>query len=156
MRRSLAIPLLLAALAITGCTAEPEASASAPVDPIDAAYAPHNKCLGENGVKLKEKSPGVWDVDKTAIGDGKVMLAAQEKCEHLLPGKLPVDQVALKKAREAAECYRRNGYPEWPDPDPETGEFPPGPETDMNDSAVMRECMPVAPEDNLGTAPVSD
>ncbi|MFE5716723.1 hypothetical protein ACFQ7J_38585 [Streptomyces sp. NPDC056501] len=154
MRRSLAIPLLLAALAVTGCTAEPEASASAPVDPIDAAYAPHNKCLGENGVKLKEKSPGVWDVDKTAIGDGKVMLAAQEKCEHLLPGKLPVDQAALKKAREVAECYRRNGYPEWPDPDPETGEPPEG--ADMDDNAVMRKCMPVAPEDNLGTAPVSD
>ncbi|WP_328943152.1 hypothetical protein OG259_17820 [Streptomyces sp. NBC_00250] len=152
MRRVLAIPLLLAGLALVGCTAGPEDSQAAPVDPIDAAYAEHNKCLGEHGVKLREKSTGVWVVDKDAV-DRKVMVDAEEKCKSLLPFELPVDQDALKRAQGVAECYRRNGYPDWPDPDPKTGEFPEG--SDMNDSAVMRKCSPVAPEDNLGTAPVS-
>ncbi|WP_329621802.1 hypothetical protein OG357_16130 [Streptomyces sp. NBC_01255] len=136
MRRSPAIPLLLVALALTGCTEE---AARAPIDPIDAVYAAHTECLGKHGVKLKEKSPGVMTVDKDAI-DRKVIMAAQEECKSLLPAKLPVDQEALKVSQAIAECYRRNGYPDWPDPDPETGEAPVG--ADMDDTAVMSKCRP--------------
>ncbi|WP_405856519.1 hypothetical protein OG361_23475 [Streptomyces sp. NBC_00090] len=136
MRRSPAIPLLLVALALTGCTAE---AARAPIEPVDAAYAAHTECLGKHGVELKEKSAGVWVVDKGVI-DHKAMLAAQEECKSLLPTELPVDQEALKVGKQISECYRRNGYPDYPDPDPKTGEVPAG--TDMNDSAVMRKCHP--------------
>ncbi|MEU3604919.1 hypothetical protein AB0E83_05600 [Streptomyces sp. NPDC035033] len=134
MRRLLATPLLLVplGLALAGCASEPE------ISPVEAAYNPYMKCLGENKVKIMERSPGVLAVDKAAMDgdpDG-VMLAAQKKCENLIPAELPVDPVALEQQKKLAECYRRNGYPDWPDPNPKTGEI----EADMDDSAVMRKC----------------
>ncbi|CAM5324819.1 hypothetical protein [Streptomyces narbonensis] len=134
MRRLLTAPLLLAALgcAVTGCTSEPELS------PVEAAYVEHTECLGENGVKLKEARPGYWVVDKDALDKQprRVMLDAQEKCESLVPAELPVDPAVLKQQQKLADCYRRNGYPDWPDPDPKTGEIP----ADMNDNAVQSKC----------------
>ncbi|MFF0481255.1 hypothetical protein [Streptomyces sp. NPDC004435] len=134
MRRLLAVPLLLVPLGVVlaGCTSEPE------ITPIEAAFNPYMKCLGEHDVKVTERNPGALAVDKDAMRDvpADVILRAQEKCESLVPAELPVDPAVWEKQKRIAECYRRNGYPDWPDPNPRTGEI----EADMDDGVLMVKC----------------
>lgn len=155
MRRPLAAPLLLAALAalaLTGCAggtepAAPAASRPVPAAPAEAAYVPFYDCLAEQGLKLVETEGGGRRVDKDANSE-KAQREADKACRSLMPAELPVDQAQLKRDRAVSECVRRNGFPDYPDPDPTTGRLPESEAVkyDTGLHEVLRKCAPAATE----------
>lgn len=141
--RLLAVPMLLLAVALSGCSAEPEeqkvASAGGDVKPSAGASAPVDEaaqgrkfaqCMRGEGVDMPDPGaegmaamPALDPKDSAAM---KKMNAAVEKCREFLPngGEAPKASAEdLAKAREYAKCVRENGLPDFPDPDPETGRF---------------------------------
>lgn len=149
MRRPLAAPLLLAALALTGCggDTEPAASRPVPTSSIEAAYGPFYDCLAEQGLTLVDAEGGARRVDKDAH-TVEAQMAAEKACKSLIPPAPPVDQAELKRDTAMSECVRRNGFPDYPDPDPKTGRLPES-EAVKYDPAlpeILRKCRPVAAE----------
>jgi hypothetical protein len=144
MRRTLLA--LIAALALLGgCAGDKDsgdgvatagngtASASAGSNDGDVAAqtAKFAECMRENGVDMPDP-----EVD----GDGRVKFgapasgaqpadrekaqAAHEKCKQYLPngGEPPkLSDEDLEKMRKFSQCMRENGYPNFPDPQPEGG-----------------------------------
>jgi hypothetical protein len=83
--------------------------------------------MRENGVEMEDPGPDgmMRGLEVNKANEAK-LTAASTKCREFLPnggepGKMPAEDVA--KRREYAKCLRENGMPEFPDPDPETGEF---------------------------------
>lgn len=141
MRKLLtAVPLLLLA-ALAACsdggadgpgvaTVGNAASASASPDPSAPAADEEERqrqftqCMRDEGIEVDDaKGPGQ---EVRAQGDKQKMRQAMEKCRKYLPnGGEPTRPSAadLEKLREYAVCMRENGLPEFPDPDPGTGQF---------------------------------
>ncbi|WP_329621798.1 hypothetical protein OG357_16105 [Streptomyces sp. NBC_01255] len=153
MRRPLAAPLILAALALTGCggDAEPAASRPVPTSSIEAAYDPLYDCLAEQGLKLVDTEGGARRVDKDA-NTVEAQLAAEKACKSRIPAEPPLDQAQLKKDKAVSECVRRNGFPDYPDPDPKTGRLPESKEVKYAPGLpeILRKCLPVAAEAQEG------
>ncbi|MFB7591203.1 hypothetical protein [Streptomyces sp. NPDC056169] len=157
MRRSLAAPLLLAALALTGCGGDPDTDtgpAAARPDPtssVEAAFAPFYDCLAEHGLKLVESEGGARRVDKDANSE-QAQREADKACKSLMPTEPPVDQAQLKQDKAVSECVRRNGFPDYPDPDPKTGRLPESEAVKYDEKLpeILRKCRPVAGEDQGG------
>ncbi|MFE4616082.1 MULTISPECIES: hypothetical protein [Streptomyces] len=157
MRRLLATPLLLAALALTGCgggggdDTEPPTARPDPTSAVEAAFAPFYDCLAEQGLKLEETEGGARRVDKDANSE-KAQREADQACRSLMPTQLPVDQAQLKRDKAVSECVRRNGYPDYPDPDPKTGRLPESEalKYDTKLPEILRKCDPVSTEDQEG------
>ncbi|GEB61034.1 hypothetical protein [Streptomyces gardneri] len=153
MRRPLTVPLLLAALALTGCggDAEPAASRPVPTAPAEAAFVPFYDCLAEQGLKLTETEGGARRVDKDANSE-KAQRDADKACRSLMPAELPVDQEQMKQDKALSECVRRNGYPDYPDPDPKTGRLPESEalKYDAGLPEILRKCRPAAAGDQEG------
>ncbi|RSM46149.1 hypothetical protein DMB66_50170 [Actinoplanes sp. ATCC 53533] len=73
------------------------------------------------------------------------MTAASRKCREFLPNggepaKMSAEDIA--KRRDFAKCVRENGLPDFPDPDPETGDFSVG----KDKTGVIDELQAVAPK----------
>ena len=134
-RAALAAPVLAVAavLALAGCgggggTANAVASAdgkgkatSAPAGDQQKAY---RTCMEGEGVPMYLSSEGVAVVDKDKADSGKVT-AATAKCGSLQPTATegaPPSAEDIAKRRELSECIRQHGVPDYPDPDPVTGE----------------------------------
>lgn len=135
-----AVPVLLLT-GLAGCTQKenreqvasaggnPTAGASAPSD--DAALGREfARCMRGAGIEMADPGPdGMVGMPATRVGDeaaAKKMDAAMEKCREFLPtGGEPPKMSAedLAKARDYAKCVREHGLPNFPDPDPETGQF---------------------------------
>jgi hypothetical protein len=125
----------LAAALLVGCGGEAEppsvVSVGGPTthargaDPAEQA-ARYRDCLLAEGVTLLDHptEEGLPQVDKerTTV---EVLAAAQEACRALVPtgGDLvkPAPEDVEARRRYAA-CLRENGVPDYPDPDPVTGE----------------------------------
>lgn len=136
--RLIAVPVLLVAV-LGGCAAKqegpevasaggnPAASAGAPA-PQDAAAQSRKfaRCMREQGVEMPDPGPdGMVGLAIDEANQEKVT-AASNKCREFLPNggepaKMSAEDVA--KRREFAECVRANGLADFPDPDPETGDF---------------------------------
>ncbi|MFI9744596.1 hypothetical protein [Streptomyces sp. NPDC052494] len=155
MRRPLAAPLLLAALALAGCGGgggtEPPTARPDPTSAVEAAFAPFYDCLAEQGLKLEETESGARRVDKDANSE-KAQREADQACKSLMPSELPVDQAQLKRDKAVSECVRRNGYPDYPDPDPKTGRLPESEalKYDTKLPETLRKCGPVSTENQAG------
>ena len=97
---------------------------------IAAQTAKFAQCMRDNGVDMPD--PKV-DGDKVTMegpaggadaGDREKVRAAQEKCKQYLPngGEPPkMSDEDIEKMRKFAQCMRENGYPDFPDPQPEGG-----------------------------------
>jgi hypothetical protein len=131
MRLRLTTLALLAALAVTGCgpgtpdvaTAGGKAGAGAtPTANATEQQARYEQCLREHGVEVRpsDKYAPVSPVPQDRVD------AAEQACARYLPTEVepePKDPAELEKLRQFARCLREHGVPEWPDPDPRTGEF---------------------------------
>ncbi|MFD3662246.1 hypothetical protein ACFWVF_16835 [Streptomyces sp. NPDC058659] len=159
MRRPLAASLLLAALALTGCGGDTEPAASRPVPTAvaEAAFVPFYDCLAEQGLKLVDTEGGARRVDKDANSE-KAQREADKACRSLMPAELPVDQAQLKRDKAVSECVRRNGFPDYPDPDPKTGRLPESEAVkyDAGLPEILRQCRPVAAENQEGQGSAVD
>jgi hypothetical protein len=136
------VPLLIVTFALAGCSGTGKSAAPAPSASADEvtqmrAYA---KCMRANGVDMPDPSGnGVVGLPAMKAGSPEIkkVEAATEKCRDLLPAGAggepqkpsPED---LEKARALAKCFRENGMPDFPDPDPETGAVPIDPSTTLD------------------------
>jgi hypothetical protein len=142
----LASALFVAALLSAGCggggdegkagagetataTAADQGGAS-PAESQDPAQAAYLDCLAGAGVKLTTTSEGVRQIDKDQAA-ASTLKGAERKCVDLLPatagdggGDGATSPQQLAKARKASDCVRGQGFPDYPDPDPKTGEIP--------------------------------
>lgn len=141
MRRLMALPVLILALGLGGCSSdgdgatrsEPSTGASsAPAAPSSATpsagasqgsadWAAYYDCLGTQGLKLQDTGGGQKRVDKDA-NKPDAIAAAEKACAAKLPARGKVDPARLDAARKISACVRKEGVADYPDPDPATGE----------------------------------
>ncbi|MFF2779538.1 hypothetical protein ACFVU3_32150 [Streptomyces sp. NPDC058052] len=116
----LAAMALCAAALLTGC------SGGAPAEAVGTEEEGYYRCLEANGLVLEKRDDGQLRVDKDA-NELAAMTEAEAKCRDKLPTGAPrstatVPAAFLAKSQKLSACVRENGYPEYPDPDPATGE----------------------------------
>ncbi|CUU55504.1 hypothetical protein Ga0074812_105155 [Parafrankia irregularis] len=92
----------------------------------DSQIRRYRDCLVTNGVTLLDQptEEGMPQIDKVRTNLG-VVDAASQKCRSLLQAVFDAerpDQDAIENQRKLAECIRGRGVPDYPDPDPVTGE----------------------------------
>jgi hypothetical protein len=122
-RRLLAVPLLLLALALSGCGGDGPADRVESDQDRQLAFA---RCMRDNGV------PGFEDPVAAANGgvaaaqagspDDPVFAAAAEECRALLPNGGEPEPLSAEERTAAlafAACMRKNGVEDYPDPDAE-------------------------------------
>ncbi|MFJ8080759.1 hypothetical protein ACIQ6Y_08985 [Streptomyces sp. NPDC096205] len=129
-----AVPLLVLALGLTGCggsddtpsvaTAQTSPGAGGSRADDEEQAQKYARCLRDQGVVMKETAEGAPEIDKEKTSVEKIM-SATEKCRALQPAasappRLPAEDIE-KRGRYAA-CLREHGLPDYPDPDPRTGE----------------------------------
>ncbi|MGY5060888.1 hypothetical protein ACWDFR_43735 [Streptomyces sp. 900105755] len=124
--------LLLAALAAgvlsAGCSASGDAQGAAPsASAADAQEVAYYRCLEKQGMALEVTDSGHLrvDKDKAAAAGAAKQQAAEDKCRSKLPGSTQPKASAdvVEAARKITACFRENGVPEYPDPDPRTAEI---------------------------------
>ncbi|MEV6630290.1 hypothetical protein AB0M54_06015 [Actinoplanes sp. NPDC051470] len=157
------VPLLLVTFALGGCSGTEDRAAPAPSASADQvtqmrAYA---KCMRANGVDMPDPTgegmPGLPAM-KVGSPEMKTIEAASEKCRDLLPvgaaGDPPKPSAEeLEKSRAQAKCFRENGLPNFPDPDPETGAVPMDPSVPLSRDkmlAATKKCGGTMPAIQVG------
>ncbi|MEW1694149.1 hypothetical protein [Streptomyces sp. NPDC091278] len=140
MRRLMAVPALILALGLGGCSSggdsatpsTPSTGASAaPTSGAPSAgasggaadWAAYYDCLGAQGVELQESEGGEKRVDKDA-NTAEVLASAEKACAAKQPGRPKPGASRLEAAGKTAACMREKGVTDYPDPDPATGEIP--------------------------------
>jgi hypothetical protein len=144
MRRTL-LALIAALALLSGCAGDNDkgdgiatagdGKASASTDANDgdiaAQTAKYAQCMRDNGVDMPDpevnENGGVKFGGPATDGqpvDREKVQAAQEKCKQYLPNggeppKLTTEQ--LDQMRKFSQCMRENGYPDFPDPQPDGG-----------------------------------
>jgi hypothetical protein len=116
--------MVLAGSAVACSTdATPAATTSGP------SAAEYDACLREQGLSLEqytaEDGTTRWRPDKRRNDPAKISAAAQA-CRALRPGSGDATEAPtadLEANRRYAACVRAHGVPEFPDPDPRTGDF---------------------------------
>lgn len=104
------------------------------------AYA-YAACMREHGIDMSDPDPktGLPTIDDSVDPQSAKFLEAQEACGHLLPGGIRGEQEPTDQSvyLEFAQCMRENGMPDFPDPQPGSGEgmFP---GADRNDPAFAK------------------
>jgi len=119
----------------TGSSApEPDAPSAAPT-PDAYAYA---ACMRDHGIDMSDPDPqtGLPTLGDSVDPESAAFEKAHEACGDLLPGGIrgQGDDTELDSYLEFATCMRKNGMPDFPDPQPGSGEgmFP---GADRNDPA---------------------
>ncbi|HET8658082.1 MAG TPA: hypothetical protein VFM55_03690 [Micromonosporaceae bacterium] len=131
-----AVSVLLAGLLVAGCGSgedQPQAASIGAGGPLgrpgeDREYQVerYRDCLLQHGVTLLDHptAEGMPQVDKQRT-PVEVVSVAYERCRLLLPTAGEVVKVApeeIEARRRLAVCVREQGVPEYPDPDPVTGD----------------------------------
>jgi hypothetical protein len=145
MRRTL-LTIVAALALLSGCAGDKDkgdgvatagdatssASAAADTGGDDAAKAAKfAQCMRDNGVDMPDPTVdggkvtfgGPAEADGQPLDREKVN-AAQQKCKQYLPNGGEPPQVSaedLEKMRKFSQCMRENGYPDFPDPQPDGG-----------------------------------
>jgi hypothetical protein len=116
---------LFTSVLVTGCSGGGSSEAKEEVSPPPSAEErAYYGCLEENGIALEERDDGRLRVDKDKVEEAP-HAAAQAKCANLLPGDAPAAPAPaafVAKTMKFSACVRENGFPEYPDPDPGTGQ----------------------------------
>jgi hypothetical protein len=144
MRKYAFTAVLAVGLALAGCkgssgpgvatAGSPAAHGSAGSGPSPAAdegdrALQFQQCMREHGVEVhtSEDKGGVSiAASPGSLEDKQKMTAATEACRMYLPGggdKPELSPEDIDRLRRFAQCMRDHGVPEWPDPDPQTGEL---------------------------------
>jgi hypothetical protein len=150
MRRGMILLALAGALGcgLVGCTDKPQqpqvatanGNASPAGDSADPAEDPARRerqlieCMRREGVEVADPVPGEppgnvirHELDERGKGRDLKFQDALEKCSRYLPqistSSAPPDVETIAKRREFAKCMREHGLPDFPDPDPQTGEI---------------------------------
>ncbi|MEU8539559.1 hypothetical protein AB0C52_06080 [Streptomyces sp. NPDC048717] len=165
----MAVPLLILALGLGGCSsdgdgaprsapstgktsaapAEPSAAPSAGASPDAAAWAAYYDCLGAQGLKLQDTKAGEKRVDKDA-NTSEAVAAAEKQCAAKRPGPSKPDAARLEEAKQVSACVREKGITDYPDPDPATGDVPLSGDlatrmkSDPKVVAALKACSPAA------------
>ncbi|MFF9122308.1 hypothetical protein ACF09J_03160 [Streptomyces sp. NPDC014889] len=82
------------------------------------------RCLEKQGVVLEKRDDDLLRVDKDR-NDQKTQTRAEAKCADLLPDPVtaaPAPSEAVASAQAFSACVRKNGFPDYPDPDPKSGQ----------------------------------
>jgi hypothetical protein len=136
MKRTLALPAALAlalTLVLAGCGSDdgPDdgvASANGTGSGKDsddvtseedrqAAGLKFAKCMREHGIEMEDPKGGRIGI-KSAPGQDETMEKAQEACQQYLPKISEADRKkADERGLEFAQCMRKNGVEEFPDPE---------------------------------------
>lgn len=119
--------LLIVALALpigllTACSATPDASSATP--DARAALLKYAQCMRSNGIA------GFPDPEGTLIGlkqeqggnldpKSQPFIAADAACKHFIPPRKENPAEIRKEMLKFAACMRANGFPEFPDPNPD-------------------------------------
>lgn len=138
-RRLAAASALTVTLLVGGCSSEPAATGpdsaateeNSTAQPADDASAPpkdaaawvaYYECLSEQGLVLEDRDDGKYRLDKDQNSDAEIK-AGEKQCADLQPEQQPVSDATLEKARAFSACMRENGVPDFPDPNPTTGDL---------------------------------
>ncbi|WP_322759051.1 hypothetical protein [Frankia sp. Cr2] len=130
--------VVLAAVALlSGCAGGGEPPHVASVSAVSPSATPgsadrgseikrYRDCLLSNGVTLLDQptAEDMPQIDKQRT-NLNVLATAGERCRPYLPAAVDAtrpDQQAVEAQRRLAECLRGHGVPEYPDPDPVTGD----------------------------------
>jgi hypothetical protein len=144
MKRHIATAAAFAVLAIAaGCShsaspkvasaaggSQPHPSSTASPGPSPAADAADRQiqfqqCMHDHGVEVEVGPDGKLDIAPSQGSIGKPT-AQIEACQAYLPNggtksRAPVTPEDIEILRHLSQCIREHGFPDWPDPDPETG-----------------------------------
>jgi hypothetical protein len=140
---------LIALLLVTAAcsqqpTSQPTSSPSPTPDPL--AFT---QCMRDKGIDMDDPDP---DSGRPVPGEGvdpqgEAYQAAMQDCQHLLPGsesEESADPGKLKAYQAYAECMRKNGMPDFPDPQPgEQGNFGKLDRTNPNFDKANQACQDV-------------
>ncbi|MFG2408127.1 hypothetical protein ACGFR8_28065 [Streptomyces brevispora] len=138
---TLASAFLVASLLIAGCSAGGGGAAKTPQrtttgtgtaapdasETQEAGQTAYLKCLEGQGVRLATTPEGVRQVDKDHVR-ASTLKEAERTCADRRPdaaghtGDDGPSAQQLAKARKLSECVRGEGFADYPDPDPKTGE----------------------------------
>ena len=135
-----ALPLLGLALLLAGCGAAKEdppvasvagagtseGDSASPAADRTQALQQYGECLRRNGVVLLDvqTEEGIPQVDKRRTPADRVGTAL-ERCRTYVPNAdapVALSPADLEARRQHAGCVRSKGVPDYPDPDPHTGE----------------------------------
>jgi hypothetical protein len=163
--RPLGVAALLALALLPGCgtgdktphvASVAAGSPSAPAGTDRGSQIQHySDCLRGNGVTLLDQptDEGMPQIDKERTNIG-VVNTAEEKCRQYLPSAVNTagpDPQAIEAQRRLAECLRAHGVPDYPDPDPATGDARVSDElagrlkTDPTLASALRSCQQQVP-----------
>jgi hypothetical protein len=135
-RRALALGLLLT-VALAGCGSKEEGGnnnvATAGGTPTAASSAgsgnqqeqavKYTECLRQHGIEVADPENGQVPAIQQGSASKEKIDEAMNACKQYLPTmpnrKLDTGQV--EQLRQVAQCLRQNGFPDFPDPDPNQG-----------------------------------
>ncbi|MEF9884689.1 hypothetical protein [Streptomyces sp. P9-A4] len=181
MRRLMAVPVLILALGLGGCSSDGDSATpsgpstgttSAPTSAPSSApssggpsagasqgagvWGAYYDCLGAQGLKLQDREGGQKRVDKDA-NTAEQITAAEKACAPKVPNRPRVDPARLAVAEKMSACMREKGVTDYPDPDPATGAVPltgtlaDRMKSDAKVIAALKACAPTAGGGNGGT-----
>jgi hypothetical protein len=136
MKRTLALPaalMLFLVLVLAGCgsddgpddgvaSANGSGSAKDSGDAVSeedrqAAGLKFAKCMREHGIEMEDPKGGRIEI-KGGPGQEDTMEKAQEACQQYLPKISEADRKQMsERGLEFAQCMRKNGVEEFPDPE---------------------------------------
>jgi hypothetical protein len=133
-------------------------SGPSPAVDVSARAVQYEQCLSRHGYQL----PAPEDKDTLPVTTGPSEQAAMAACQRYLGGEVESSPMApedIARMRQFSACVREHGVPDWPDPDPRTGEitFP----SDEAAAAVKRDphlhdalkvCEQLSPDYGKGVA----
>ncbi|MEU0742510.1 hypothetical protein [Streptomyces sp. NPDC006134] len=112
-------------------------------------------CLEQHGVTLERRDDGQLRVDKDATAkDPDSLTRAEAACKDRVPPRRDEKPSAktLAASKAFSACMRRQGFADYPDPDPETGDtrLPASVQSKGMDRlrAAQRSCAPGAGSDS--------
>lgn len=116
-------------------SSSPESAPQTPASPDAYAYA---SCMRDHGIEMGDPDPktGLPTVGDSVDPQSAAFKDAHDACGHLLPGGFRGEpkETDADAYLEFAQCMRENGMPDFPDPQPGSGQgmFP---GVDRNDPA---------------------
>ena len=164
--------VLLAVLTVAGCSGSggsgvataggkgTAASGASPAADPSVRAQQYAQCMAEHGApqpRAADKDAG--DPQAPALASAQ---AAFEACQQYLGGEVaasPMSAEDIAKMRQFSECVREHGVPDWPDPDPRTGQIT-FPSDDVATAvkknpdlpAAMKACEQLSPDYGKGVA----
>lgn len=135
-------------------TSPAHTTSTAPIVPRNGSFARFVTCMQHHGIQA-QLGPQGRGISISLPGGSKARVAvAQTACQKYLPGGGPPALTPAQRAEQnrallaMARCMRRNGVPNFPDPNAQ-GQFDPGSSIDKSSPAVqaaVEKCSKLMPK----------